>query len=48
MHELNNIVTNIKLCGTPNSDVERVEKCVSICTNAVKKLNNSLPKIERL
>ena len=48
MHELNSIGPNIKLCGTPNSDVKRVEKCVSICTNAVKKLNNSLPKIERL
>ena len=37
-HRLNNIGPNIEPCGTPNSDVKRVEKCASICTKCCRKV----------
>ena len=36
-HRLNNIAPNIGTCGTPISDVKRLEKCPSICTKCCRK-----------
>ena len=37
-HKLDNIAPNIEPCGTPNSDVKRVEKCASNCTKCCRKV----------
>ena len=37
-HRLNNIGPNIEPCGTPNSDVNRVQKFASICTICCQKV----------
>ena len=45
-HRLNNMGPNIEPCGTPNSDVKRVETLRQFVQNAVEKLNNSLSNIK--